>query len=61
MGDLRTFEAQRVASPIPLFMVRQRYGAAGRALALAEFSIEAMVEGNLQAYRDVCSARGFSA
>ena len=41
--------------------LRQRYGAAGRALALAEFSIEAMVEGNLQAYRDVCSARGFSA
>lgn len=37
--------------------LRQRYGAAGRALTLAEFSIDAMVEGNLQIYRDVCAAK----
>lgn len=33
--------------------LRQRYGAAGRALAQAEFSVDAMVEGNLQVYRQV--------
>lgn len=37
--------------------VRARYGAAGRALVQAEFSIEAMVEGNLRVYREVCSAK----
>lgn len=41
--------------------LRERYGHAGRALAMAEFSIDAMVEGNLQAYRDVRSARGVRA
>jgi glycosyltransferase involved in cell wall biosynthesis len=41
--------------------LRQRYGAAGRALTLAEFSIDAMVEGNLQVYREVCAARGLRA
>lgn len=38
--------------------LRQRYGAAGRALTLAEFSIDAMVEGNLQVYREVYAAEG---
>ena len=38
--------------------LRQRYGHAGRALTLAEFSIDAMVEGNLKAYRAVEDAKG---
>jgi glycosyltransferase involved in cell wall biosynthesis len=38
--------------------LRQRYGAAGRALTLAEFSVNAMVEGNLRVYREVCAAKG---
>lgn len=33
--------------------LRQRYGAAGRELALRDFSIEAMVEGNRAVYRGV--------
>ncbi len=33
--------------------LRQRYGAAGRARILAEFSIDAMVDGNLRIYRQV--------
>ena len=33
--------------------LRQRYGVAGRALAQAEFSVDAMVEGNRQVYRHV--------
>jgi len=41
--------------------LRRRYGAAGRALTLAEFSVDAMVEGNLQVYREVCAARGLRA
>ena len=41
--------------------LRQRYGAAGRALALAEFSVDAMVEGNLQVYREVRFAKGLRA
>jgi glycosyltransferase involved in cell wall biosynthesis len=41
--------------------LRQRYGAAGRALTLAEFSIDAMVEGNLQVYREVRAAQGLRA
>jgi glycosyltransferase involved in cell wall biosynthesis len=36
--------------------LRQRYGAAGRARILAEFSIDAMVAGNLQVYRQVLEA-----
>ncbi len=37
--------------------LRRRYGAAGRARILAEFSIDAMVDGNLQVYRQVLEAR----
>ena len=37
--------------------LRRRYGDAGRALALAEFSVDAMVEGNLQVYREVLAAK----
>lgn len=37
--------------------LRHRYGSAGRALTLAEFSVDAMVEGNLRVYRDVCAAK----
>lgn len=36
--------------------LRQRYGAAGRALVIESFSIDAMVDGNLAVYRDVCSS-----
>lgn len=36
--------------------LRQRYGVAGRALAEAEFSVDAMVEGNLRVYRQVLAA-----
>ena len=38
--------------------LRQRYGSAGRALTLAEFSIDAMVDGNLQVYREVEAEKG---
>ncbi len=41
--------------------LRQRYGAAGRALTLAEFSVDAMVEGNLQVYREVRAAQELQA
>jgi glycosyltransferase involved in cell wall biosynthesis len=34
--------------------LRQRYGAAGRELALRDFSVDAMVEGNRAVYRAVC-------
>ena len=33
--------------------LRRRFGAAGRARILAEFSIDAMVDGNLRVYRQV--------
>ena len=36
--------------------LRTRFGAAGRARILAEFSIDAMVEGNLAVYRRVLGA-----
>jgi glycosyltransferase involved in cell wall biosynthesis len=36
---------------------RERYGVAGRQLVLREFSLDAMVEGNLRTYRDVLLAR----
>jgi len=41
--------------------LRHRYGVAGRALTLAEFSVDAMVEGNLQAYQQVFAAKGLRA
>ncbi len=37
--------------------LRQRYGDAGRALVQAEFSVDAMVEGNLHVYREVLAAQ----
>lgn len=37
--------------------LRQRYGAASRAMAVEDFSIEAMVEGNLRVYRRVVSLK----
>lgn len=37
--------------------LRRRFGAAGRARILAEFSIAGMVEGNLRIYRQVLEAR----
>lgn len=37
---------------------RRRMGEAGRARILSEFSVDAMVEGNLRVYRQVLAARG---
>jgi glycosyltransferase involved in cell wall biosynthesis len=41
--------------------LRLRYGAAGRALVEDEFSVDAMVEGNLAVYRELLAQRGLSA
>ena len=38
-------------------MLRARYGAAGRELVLREFSVDAMVDGNLRVYREVLARR----
>lgn len=38
--------------------LRHQFGAAGRARILAEFSVAAMVEGNLAVYRTILQARG---
>jgi len=46
---------RRLLSDRPLML---RMGQAGTALIKAEFSIEHMVEGNLQVYRELCAANG---
>lgn len=38
--------------------LRRRMGEAGRARVLAEFSVDAMVDGNLEVYREVLDAHG---
>jgi glycosyltransferase involved in cell wall biosynthesis len=56
-GDSAALAAaiRRLLSNRPLM---QQMGQAGAALIESEFSIDCMVEGNLQVYRELCSSDG---